>query len=143
MAKLNPYLTFDGKTEEAFLFYKSIFGGDFMGGMSRFGDMPDRDNIPEEHLNRVMHVALPISDGHILMASDSMESSGHNVVPGNNVTLSIQPESKEEADRLFDGLSAGGEVIMPMEDTFWDAYFGMFTDKFGIHWMVNFTYKEE
>lgn len=143
MATLNPYLTFDGKTEEAFLFYQSVFGGEFPGGMNKFSDMPDHDDIPEEHLDKVMHVFLPISDGNVLMGSDSMESMGHNVKPGNNVQLSLQPESKQEADKLFDGLSEGGEVIMPMEDTFWNAYFGMFIDKFGIHWMINFSYEKE
>ena len=141
MATLNPYLTFDGKTEEAFLFYQSVFGGDC--GINKFSDMPDHSDIPEEHLDKVMHVFLPIGDGDVLMGSDSIESMGHEVNPGNNVQLSLQPESKEEADRLFNGLSEGGQIIMPMEDTFWNAYFGMFIDKFGIHWMINCAYEEE
>lgn len=143
MATINPYLNFDGKTEEAFNFYKSIFGGEFVGGFNRFKDMPDGDKIPDNEKERIMHVALPIGNGSVLMGSDTMPSMGHSLSIGNNCYIAIAPESKEEASRLFDGLSAGGKVTMPLEDTFWGAYFGMFTDKFGVQWMVNYVYEQQ
>lgn len=137
MAKMNPYLNFDGKAEEAFTFYKSVFGGEFLGDIYRMDGAPGSENLPENERNRVMHIALPI-DGHTtLMASDILPSVGHTLTAGNNVQLSLHPESREEADRLFNALSAGGQVEMPMEDTFWGAYFGSFTDKYGIKWMIN------
>lgn len=137
MAKMNPYLNFDGKAEEAFTFYKSVFGGEFLGDIYRMDGAPGSENLPENERNRVMHIALPI-DGHTtLMASDILPSAGHKLTEGNNVQLSLHPESRDEADRLFNALSAGGQVEMPMEDTFWGAYFGSFTDKFGIKWMIN------
>ncbi|MFC4818560.1 MULTISPECIES: VOC family protein [unclassified Flavobacterium] len=139
MATVNVYLTFNGNTEEAFNFYKSVFGGEF-SFIGRFKDMPADDNCPpptEEEANKIMHVSLPISKETVLMASDSTEGSG-TVTFGNNFSVSINTENKDEADRLFNGLSAGGKIIMPLADTFWGAYFGMFVDKFGINWMVNF-----
>lgn len=140
MATVNTYLTFNGNCEEAFLFYKSVFGGDF-AYMGRFGEMPPSDdpNCPPpsgEEANRIMHVSLPISKETILMGSDTTSQSG-DVVFGTNFSVSINTNSTEEADNLFNGLSADGTIIMPMEKTFWGAYFGMFTDKFGIGWMVN------
>lgn len=137
MAKMNPYLNFDGKAEEAFNFYKSVFGGEFMGDIYRIGGAPGTENLPEEERNRVMHIALPIDQHTTLMASDIIPSAGHVLKEGNNVQLSLHPETREEADRLFNSLSAGGQVEMPMEDTFWGAYYGAFTDKFGIKWMIN------
>lgn len=137
MGILQPYLNFDGKTEEAFNFYKSVFGGDFMGPMHKMSDMPDSEQIPENERNRVMHVSLPIGEHSVLMGSDTMPSMGHTFQAGNNVQLSLHPTSREEADRLFNGLSAGGKVEMPMQDTFWGAYYGAFEDKFGVKWMVN------
>lgn len=139
MTTVNAYLTFNGTTEEAFNFYKSVFGGEFTY-MGRFKDMPADENCPpptEAEGNRIMHVSLPISKETILMGSDSTSFSG-DVTFGNNFSVSINTDSKEKADQLFNGLSAGGTIIMPMEKTFWGAYFGMFTDKFGINWMVNF-----
>ncbi len=137
MAKMNPYLNFDGKAEEAFTFYKSVFGGEFLGDIYRMDGAPGSENLPENERNRVMHIVLPI-DGHTtLMASDILPSAGHKLTEGNNVQLSLHPESRDEADRLFNALSAGGQVEMPMEDTFWGAYFGSFTDKYGIKWMIN------
>ena len=143
MAAINVYLTFNGNTEEAFNFYKSVFGGDF-AYLGRFkdmpADMPTDENCPppsEEEGNRIMHVSLPISKETVLMGSDSSSMSG-DVTFGNNFSISINTESRDEADRIFMGLSAGGKVIMPMDKTFWGAYFGMFADKFGINWMVNF-----
>jgi PhnB protein len=139
MAAINPYLTFDGNCEEAFLFYQSVFGGEFPF-IGRFGDMPPTDGMPvsTELANKIMHVSLPISGETILMGSDSSDAFGHATIMGNNISISINAESTEEADRLFNGLSAGGKVTMPMAKTFWGAYFGMFTDKFGINWMVNY-----
>lgn len=144
MASINPYLIFNGNCEEAFLFYQSVFGGEFPY-IGRFNDMPPAEGNPilsEEDGNRIMHVTLPISDGYVLMGSDSNSASGE-VAFGANVSLSINAKSKEEADKLFNGLSAGGSVTMPMNQTFWGAYFGMFADKFGIHWMVNFDENEK
>lgn len=143
MATLNPYLNFPGNTEEAFNFYKSVFGGDFVGGINRFKDTPESDKIPDNEKNKVMHVALPVGKGNTLMATDALESMGQKVNAGNNIYLSLEAESKEEAEKLFNGLSAGGKVTMPLDDAFWGAYFGMLTDKFRIHWMVNYTYPKE
>ena len=138
---MHPYLNFDGQAEEAFNFYKSVFGGEFLM-LQKMGDAPDADKIPDDEKNRVMHVALPINDHTILMASDCLPSAGHGLKKGNNMYISINTDSREEADRLFNGLSADGLVEMPMEDMFWGDYFGSFTDKFGIQWMVNFgSYK--
>ncbi len=138
MTTVNTYLSFDGTCEEAFLFYKSVFGGDF-SYIGKFGEMPQSDDytVPESDKNKVMHVSLPIGNT-VLMGSDVGGDWSSKFVQGNNFSVSINVESKEEADRLFNGLSQGGTVTMPMEKTFWGAYFGMFTDKFGIHWMVNF-----
>ncbi len=134
--KLNPYLNFDGKAEEAFNFYKSVFGGEFMG-INRIGDAPGCENLSEEERNRIMHIALPINEHITLMASDTIPSMSHVLKEGNNVHISIHPETKEEADRLIKGLSEGGQVEMEMQDTFWGAYYGNFKDRFGINWMIN------
>ncbi|PRX54253.1 VOC family protein [Flagellimonas meridianipacifica] len=136
--KVNPYLNFDGNTEEAFLFYRSILGGEFTSHM-KMGDAPDTDKLPEAEKNRTMHISLPIGNDTILMASDILPSVGHKLNLGNNSYISLHPTSREEADRLFNGLSAGGDIEMPMEDQFWGDYFGCFTDKFGVMWMVNFN----
>ncbi|MDR6844103.1 VOC family protein [Flavobacterium granuli] len=140
MATINPYLIFNGNCEEAFLFYQSVFGGEFPY-VGKFNDMPADatgvETITEEDKNKIMHISLPIGKDSILMGSDSNEASGA-VAIGSNVSISINTESKQEADKLFNGLSAGGNPFMPMSQTFWGAYFGMFVDKFGIHWMVNF-----
>ncbi len=143
MASINPYLVFNGNCEEAFLFYKSVFGGEFPYD-GKFKDMPPAEGNPvlsEAEGNKVMHVTLPIGEGSILMGSDSNSASGE-VAFGQNISLSINAASREEADKLFNGLSSGGTVTMPMNQTFWGAYFGMFTDKFGINWMVNFDENE-
>lgn len=143
MPTLTPYLNFDGNTEEAFNFYRSVFGGDFMGeGFMRFGGMPDSDQLPEEIKNRVMHVTLPVGDS-LLMASDTMPGYGGEFVVGNNSSIMISPESREEADRLFDALSEGGKAEMPMQDMFWGAYFGSFTDKYGVSWMIHYQAQNE
>jgi len=141
MAAVNPYLMFNGTCEEAFLFYKSVFGGEFPY-IGKYKDAPAEEGevLSEEALNRVMHVSLPIGNT-ILMGSDSHPRYG-DVGFGDNFMVSINTESKEEADKIFNGLSAGGKVEMPINDTFWGSYFGMFKDKFGINWMVNFDKNE-
>lgn len=136
MFKLNPYLNFADNCEQAFSFYKSVFGGEF-AMISYFKDMPGGEQMPESELNKVMHVSLPIGDGFILMGSDTPAEMGE-VKAGNNLSISLHPTSEAEGRRLFDGLSAGGKIIMPYEKTFWNAYYGMFVDKFGIQWMVNY-----
>lgn len=138
MAAVNPYLIFNGDCEAAFLLYKSVFGGEFPY-IGRFGEMPPAEGqpeLPENEKNRIMHVSLPIGET-ILMGSDTNSQAG-DVKMGENVSISINAENRAEADRLFNGLSVEGVIKMPMTDTFWGAYFGMFVDKFGIHWMVNF-----
>jgi PhnB protein len=138
---VNPYLMFNGTCEEAFLFYKSVFGGDFPY-IGKFKDAPAEEGevLSEEALNRVMHVSLPIGNS-ILMGSDTHPRYG-DVGFGDNFSVSINAESREDADKIFNGLSAGGKVEMPMDDTFWGSYFGMFKDKFGINWMVSFDKNE-
>ena len=138
MAKMNPYLNFDGTAEEAFNFYKSVFGTEFMGPIHRMGEAPGMENLTDDEKKRVMHVSLPIGGGDVLMASDIVCSMGQSLTMGNNNYISLHPQSKEEADKLFNGLSEGGTVEMPLQDTFWGAYYGSFKDKFGVHWMVNF-----
>jgi PhnB protein len=138
MATINPYLNFAGNTEEAFNFYRSIFGGAF-STLLRFKDTPEAGRVPEKDKERIMHVALPIGKGNTLMATDAVESMGHTLKAGNNFHLSVEAESKEEADKLFAGLAAGGKVTVPLATTFWGSYFGMITDKFGVQWMVAHT----
>ncbi|MEN9639549.1 MAG: hypothetical protein RLZZ262_1417 [Bacteroidota bacterium] len=139
MATVNVYLTFNGNCEEAFNFYKSVFGGDFPY-LGRFKDIPADSGsaMPAEFGDKVMHVSLPISKETMIMGSDTGGEWASSHVPGNNFSISINAESKEEADRLYNGLSVGGQVTMPLANTFWGDYFGMFTDKFGINWMVSF-----
>ena len=139
MTTVNVYLNFDGQCEEAFEFYKSVFGGEF-SYIGRFNEMPQDENnkLSESDGNKIMHVSLPISAETNLFGSDTVGAWSPKLVQGNNYSISINASSKEEADRLFNGLSAGGKVTMPLENTFWGAYFGMFTDKYGINWMVNF-----
>lgn len=139
MKTINPYLNFDGQTEEAFNFYKSVFGGEFMGnGIMRMSGVPGMPDLPEEEKNRVMHVSLPLENGQVLMGSDIVPSMGHKLTIGNNNYISIFTDSREESDKLFNALSEGGEIEMPMQDQFWGDYFGSFKDKFGICWMINF-----
>ncbi|MBE9584936.1 VOC family protein [Mucilaginibacter sp. JRF] len=141
MKSANPYLNFNGTTEEAFNFYKSIFGGEFLTLM-RFGDMPKNAegcvDMPEAPNNQIMHIALPLGST-ILMGTDAPESMGFNLVTGNNVHISISTDSKEETDRIFAELSAGGKVQMKPEQMFWGDYYCSFTDKFGIQWMLSYT----
>ena len=133
---LNPYLNFAGNAEEAFTFYQSVFGGELF--VQRMSDVPGMDELPEKEKDYAMHVAIPIGNGQTLMASDCLESRGHVLKPGNDNYISVTPDSREEADRLFNGLSAGGRVEVPMTEQFWGDYFGSFEDKFGVQWMINF-----
>ncbi|MEO5977336.1 MAG: VOC family protein [Chryseolinea sp.] len=135
--KLNPYLNFPGTTEQAFNFYKSIFGGEFIG-LTRFKDVKDGDKMPPAEQNMLMHVALPIGKDTILMATDTIESMGQKINMGNNVHLVISVDSKADADKYFNALSAGGKINQPLADQFWGAYFGMCIDKFGVYWMVSY-----
>lgn len=137
MATIQPYLNFLGNTEEAFTFYKSVFGTEF-SSFQRFSDTPERDRVAEADRNKIMHVSLPIGNGSVLMGTDALESMGHTLTEGNNFSICIAADSQAEADRLFSGLSSGGKITMPLMDTFWGAYFGMFTDRFGIQWMVSY-----
>ncbi len=138
MPFINTYLTFNGNCEEAFNFYKSVFGGEFQF-LGRFKEMPAEPGIeiPESEKEKIMHVSLPISKETVLMGCDSSEAFGQPTIMGNNFSLSVNVESNEEADQLFEALSSGGAVTMKMEKTFWGAYFGMLMDRFGIQWMIN------
>ena len=139
MKSINPYLNFPGNTEEAFNFYKKVFGGDFAGGIFRFNDTPDSDKLSEGDRQKVMHVALPMGKDNMIMATDALESMGHKVTFGNNFYIAIHTDCREEADKLFNGLSEGGETEMPMADQFWGDYFGSLVDKFNVQWMIGFT----
>ncbi|MES2881315.1 MAG: VOC family protein [Bacteroidota bacterium] len=139
MALINPYLNFNGNTEEVFDFYKSVFGGEYAMVM-RFKEAPAEHQMGMTDGNQIMHISLPIGHGTILMGSDVPEMYG-KVIQGTDIQISISADSKTEADKLFTGLSAGGQVTMPMSDTFWGSYFGMFKDKFGIGWMISFDAK--
>ena len=143
MTKLNTYLNFAGNTEEAFNFYKSVFGGDF-NSLVRFKDMPmEGVQIPEADQDKIMHIGLPIGDDNLLMATDALESLGQQLVQGNNFYISVQPDTKEEADRIFNALSEGAEVEMTMADQPWGDYYGSLKDKFGTGWMVIYSYPKE
>ena len=141
MARVTTYLNFPGTTEEAFKQYKNIFNGEFTGiGLRRFGDIEMPEGMPalsDAEKKLIIHAELTIIAGHVLMATDSPESMGLKVETGNNMHINIEPETKEETRRLFDALSAGGNVTMPLQDMFWGAYFGTCTDKYGINWMFN------
>ena len=143
MATINPWINFNGNAEEAFTFYKSVFGGEFRQ-ISKFKDMPSipGHEVLEAERERILHVSLPISKETILMGSDSNPRMG-TVNIGQHLSLSIGADSKEEADRVFKALSAGGKVTMPIADMFWGAYFGMLQDKYGFIWMVNYDYPKK
>lgn len=134
MTSVNPYLSFNDNCKEAFDFYRSVFGGEFDMVM-RFKDVPAEYQMGEDEAEKIMHMSLPIGQGTMLMGSDTPAGMG-TLTPGNNFGVTISTESEAEADRLFNGLSAGGQVTMPLGKQFWGDYFGMFTDKFGIQWMV-------
>ena len=140
MALINPHINFNGNAEEAFNFYKSVFGGEFAMIM-RFKDLASLDNtVAENEANKIMHIALPIGK-NILMGNDVPESMGRVNEAENRSKISISAESREEADKLFNGLSAGGNIEVPIGDSPWGSYFGMFRDKYGIEWMVDFDPK--
>jgi len=137
MVTINPYLNFPGNTEEAFIFYKSVFGGEFLN-LTRFKDTQEGGKVSENEKEKIMHISLPVGK-NIFMATDALESMGHKLTAGNNFQLSVEAESKEEATKIFNGLSKGGKVTVPLADAFWGAYFGMLQDKFGVQWMVSYT----
>jgi len=145
MPRVNVYHNFDGNCEEAFNFYQSAFGGTFPY-IGRFADLPSVEGLPplpEDYANRIMHVSLPISAETMLMGCDAAGDWGPGSKQGNNFAVSITTESKAEADKLFAALSEGGDITMPLDHVFWGDYFGMFTDKFGIAWMVSFKDDEK
>jgi PhnB protein len=145
MARVSTYLNFARSTEQAFLFYKSVFGGEFNGGIHRFSDIPPSPNQPpiaEADKNLVMHVELPILAGHVIMGTDAPESMGFTSRQGNNVYINLEPDTRAETEKLFNALAAGGKVEMPLQDMFWGAYFGSLTDKFSVQWMFNCGSKE-
>lgn len=140
MARTSTYLNFPRCTEEAFVFYRSVFGGDFNGPVHRMHEAPAAPGQPplaEADRMLVMHVELAITGGHVLMGTDAPESMGFTLAAGNNVHINLEPDTRAEAERLFGALSAGGQVQMPLQDMFWGAYFGSLRDRFGIQWMVN------
>jgi PhnB protein len=145
MANVSTYLNFERNTEEAFNFYKSVFGGAFNGqGIMRMGDIPPQEGMPPlaaEDKNLVMNVQLTILGGHKLMGTDAPASMGFALNKGNNVHIALQPDSREETKKLFEALSAGGKVTMDLQEMFWGDYYGSCTDKFGVQWMVSFPLK--
>lgn len=145
MARVSTYLNFSNYTEEAFKFYKSVFGGEFTApGIRRLGDGPPQEGMPpmtEDLKNLVMHVELPITGGHILMGTDAPGQMGFKVNFGNNIYINLEPDTREETKRLFNALAAGGKVEMELQDMFWGAYFGSCTDKYGVQWMFNCSLK--
>jgi PhnB protein len=141
MARASIYLNFPGNTEEAFVFYQSVFGGNFGNdGIARFGDMPEMDGAPpmsEAIKSMIVHVELEITGGLILMGTDAPQEMGFSVIQGNNVNINLEPDTRNEAERLFYALSDGGIILQPLQEMFWGAYYGQLQDQFGIHWMVN------
>jgi len=140
MASVGTYLNFSRETEAAFNFYKSVFGGEFIGEIMRFSQVPPQEGAPamaEEDKNLVMHVGLPILNGHLLMGTDAPESMGFTVRMGNNSYICLSPDTRVETKRLFDGLSAGGKIEMELQDMFWGSYYGICADKFGVQWMFD------
>lgn len=136
MATLNPYLNFQGNTEDAFNFYKSVFGGEFVGLM-RFGSVPGADKLPAAERNKIMHIALPIGQ-NLLMATDMLESMGQRLERGNAASVSVDVASDEEGQRIYNGLLEGGQASMPYAPVLWGGKWGMLTDKFGVQWMVSY-----
>lgn len=140
MSRVSTYLNFLRNTEEAFNFYKTVFGTEFVGDIQRMGTvptMPEQPPIKEEDKNLVMHVALPILGGHVLHGTDAPESMGFKLVQGNDLYINLEPDTRAEADALFAKLSEGGKVEMPLMEMFWGGYFASFSDKFGMRWMIN------
>lgn len=140
MSSINPYLTFDGNCEEAFGFYKTVFGGEF-SSIQRFSEAPTEMPVAAEDTDKVMHVSLPLADGQVLMGSDQPAERG-GVNAGNNISISISPDSAEAGRRIFEALAGGGTLVMPYETQFWGADYGMCIDRFGIGWMVNYEHPQ-
>lgn len=138
--KISPYLNFDNKTEEAFRFYEKALGGT-LTEIHRFGSMPSQEGfeLTPEQKALVMHVGLELPDGQVIMASDMITGMGPTRVVGNNISISVHPDSRQDADRIFSALAEGGTITMPIADQFWGDYFGSLTDRFGINWMVNYS----
>lgn len=144
MASVSTYLNFNRNTEEAFNFYKKVFGTEFQGDIIRMSTapaMPGQPALAEADKNLVMHVSLPITGGHLLMGTDAPESMGFTVKFGNNIYINVSPDTRKETKKLFEALSAGGQVTMELQDQFWGDYFGSCRDKFGVEWMFNCTEK--
>ncbi len=139
MAQVNVYLNFNGTTESAFKFYQSVFGGEFHM-LQRYKEAPGMPPMSAADGEKLIHIDLPITNNLVLHGSDSVDGMGPKLVVGNNVSLMLQAESKEEADRYFKLLSAGGKIGMPLADAFWGDYYGSFTDKFGVEWMIDYEY---
>jgi len=139
MKSINVYLSFDGKAEEAFGFYRSVFGGE-ISAINRFKEMPGSEKLTEEDRQKVMHISLPLNESFTLMGSDMIQSLGRKMEVGNHVTLSLSPKTEQDAKRIFERLSRDGEVTMPIQKTFWNALYGMVTDKYGVPWMINYEY---
>lgn len=145
MSAVSTYLNFPGNTEEAFNFYKSVFGGEFVAEPVRFGSMPPQEGmppLPDDAKNMIMHMALPILGGHLLMGSDAPESMGFKVNLGNHVYIMLSPDTRAETKALFDKLSDGGKIEMDLQEMFWGDYYGSCTDKYGVQWMLNCQGKE-
>jgi PhnB protein len=144
MARVSTYLNFERSTEEAFNFYRSVFGTQFSGPIMRFGDIPPQPGqpaTPEADKKLVMHIELPILAGHVLMGTDAPESMGFKLTPGNNVYINLEPDTRVETDRLFNALAVRGKVETPLQEMFWGGYFGSLTDQFGVQWMFNCSSK--
>jgi PhnB protein len=142
MLNINPYLNFMGNTEEAMNFYKSALGGEFTI-FQRFKDTPGGEKMQAADQDKIIHISLQIANGITIMATDALESMGQSLIAGNNFHICIQAESEKEVDKMFNALSAGGKVEMPLNKTFWGSYFGMCRDKFGIQWMINYDYNQK
>ncbi len=142
MQTIYPYLAFDGTCEEAFSFYKNVLGGEYQS-LARYRDMPPNDckKISSDLLDKIMHISLPLSEETMLMGSDISPENGE-LTKGNNISLFLKVSTKREANTKFKLLSQGGNILMPLQDTFWDSYFGMLKDKFGFTWMLGFNYSE-
>ncbi len=139
MKKADPYLNFNGNTEQAFNFYKSVFGGEFTA-LQRFSDFKEGPEVPADAKNMIMHIALPLGGNNVLMGTDAPESMGFSITNGNNNHIIIEAESESEAEKLFERLSEGGKVTMELQKTFWRSFYGSCTDKLGIRWMINYSY---
>jgi len=140
MSRTSTYLNFSGNTEEAFNFYRTVFGTEFTSPIQRMSDAPAAPGTPAlsaADKKLVMHVELPITGGHVLMGTDAVESMGHKVTVGTNVSIMLEPDTRVETKRLFESLARGGKVSMPLQEMFWGAYYGALTDRFGVQWMVN------